>query len=301
MNGPRDNNNCPSNTATPHGEQGSTLDPDHIIILGCGTSSGVPSVEGGWGEANPKNPKNRRLRTSAFIHIKGFDLLVDTSPDLRAQALNYHLKHIDAILYTHEHSDHIMGADDIRSFNRLQQSSIPCYGNKSTIKRLMGAVPYAFKRKSAELIQRFGYYSPTLTPHIISSSESFTLQKNGQTILVETLEHNHGEKANPVVGYKIEGTVGYITDILDFYNKAESIEFYSGLELLIISACVKKPHRSHMSIDKVLALLINDLKPKQALLTHLSETIDYEEQEQHIRSLNITNIQLAYDGLKFQL
>lgn len=272
-----------------------------ITILGCGSSSGLPAVEFGWGCANPEESKNIRTRSSVLFSINDFHILIDTSPDLRAQALQNNIRKVNALLYTHEHTDHLVGADELRSFNRLQNSYIDCYLNKTTYERLKGTFPFALTI-SPEKIKQFGFYCLALNFHLLQSGmNSFKLNR-GQ-IQVDSLEHNHGQMTNPVVGYKINNRYGYITDIRSFYNFNQAVDFYSNLDVLIISSCVtSETHRSHISFHEVLELIKNNLKPKKAFLTHLSEQIDYGACTAEIANQGLSRqVSLCYDGLVIEI
>ena len=107
-----------------------------VTVLGCGPSSGVPTITGDWGKCDPKNPKNRRRRPSILLEKEGFNILIDTSPDLREQLIDSKCQKVDAVLYTHEHADHVMGIDDLRGIQRYMGYNIDVYADRSVLNRL---------------------------------------------------------------------------------------------------------------------------------------------------------------------
>lgn len=267
-----------------------------ITILGCGSSTGVPTIEGGWGNCNSNNYKNNRLRSSILVNIDNFNILVDTSSDLRYQALINKITQVDCILYTHEHADHISGVNDVRSFNRIMKKAIPCYLNNNTYNLIKSSMfNYVFVNNYQELEQE-SFFKPLLIPNIIKDKDIINLNNNKITIKV--IEYLHG--TTTVLGYIFNNTMAYITDLLAFKDKSY-LNNLKNLDVLIISACVLKEHSSHITLKKVVELITNDLKPKLAYLTHMSETIDYETETIKLQEQNLHNIFLCYDGLKIKI
>ena len=133
-----------------------------VTILGCGSSSGVPFIGCDCGVCRSSNPKNKRLRASIFIENEGLNLLVDTSPDLRAQALANNLRKVDAVLFTHDHADHTHGIDDLRSFNYLADKALPVFGDSKTIDLLHKRFSYVFLPKTDKI-----WYKPSLLANIL--------------------------------------------------------------------------------------------------------------------------------------
>lgn len=261
-----------------------------LTILGCGGSAGVPSIENGWGACNPNNPKNYRTRTSMYLAVNDFNILFDVSPDFRTQALANHIEKIDALLFTHPHADHIYGLDDIRSINRVMNKAINTYLNKETYEILQKAFHYIFLTNDNKLNQDT-FYKPVLNFNVVDYFDSFKI--NDDKISIETTKHNHGRV--DTMGYIIDRKIGYATDFVTMDNK--SIDLYCNLELLVISAFTKNPHVCHMTLEDVINLVQNKLKPKKAILTHMGVGLDYEE----ISKMLPSNIIMGYDGLIVEL
>jgi phosphoribosyl 1,2-cyclic phosphate phosphodiesterase len=257
-----------------------------ITILGCGGSAGVPSIENGWGSCNPNNPKNYRTRTSMFLEVLNHNILFDVGPDFRTQALLNNIKKIDSLLFTHPHADHIYGLDDIRSINRTMNKAIDTYLSKETYETLQKAFHYIFLTNDNKL-NHDTFYKPVLNFNVVDYFDNFTL--NNGKISIKTTKHNHGRI--DTMGYVIDGRIGYATDFVTMDSK--SIEAYKNLDLLIISAFTKNPHICHMTLEEVISLVQNQLKPKQAILTHMGVGLDYEE----ISNILPSNIKMGFDGL----
>jgi len=250
-----------------------------ITFLGCGTSTGVPVIGCKCTVCTSDNEKNRRLRASILIQHENKNILVDTSTDLRQQALRHSISHIDAVLFTHPHADHLHGIDELRSFNHIQDSHIPCYGNKETIERIQIYFKYIFQNFVKE------GWKPHLETHVIDGP----LLIPPLTIL--PIEVYHGKMK--VLSFRIEKTA-YVTDCNRIPE--DSIKQLMGLDLLILDALRQKPHFTHFNIDEAVDM-VKTLKPKRAVFTHLSHNIDYDE----TGSTLPPNIELAYDGMEITL
>lgn len=266
-----------------------------ITILGCGSSSGVPTIENGWGNCNPENPKNIRTRTSALLTVSYFEansnnlkamfnILFDVTPDFRQQALNNNIKQVDTILFTHHHADHIYGIDDLRSINRLMQKSIPAYATKETLEALKKTHYYIFNKPNPNLVKDI-FYKPILDFNLFDYYDTLTLNKD---IIINTALQDHGKISS--VGFIIDNKIGYITDFLKLSNK--TLAMYKNLAVIVIAGVTLKPHPSHMSIYEILEL-IKFLKPQRAIITHMSEQLDYD----FLKGLLPKNVVAGYDGL----
>ncbi len=225
------------------------------------------------------NPRNKRLRASAAVEIGGKVLLIDTSTDLREQALRYDLRRVDAVLYSHAHADHIHGIDELRVFNVRHLHEISCYGNADTVRRIRSYFEYIF-----DAGEKKGF-RPFLSLQEISGP--FTLF--GATIVPIPLWH--GEM--PVLGYRLGG-LAYLTDVSRIPDS--SYELLRDLELLVLDALRPKPHATHFSIDQAVEVALR-LKAKKTVLTHLSHLVDHETTGQNFPS----GVELAYDGMRFEI
>lgn len=250
-----------------------------IQILGCGPSVGVPSVGGWWGNCNPDNPKNRRRRSSIFIQENNTDILIDTSPDLREQFIDANISHIDAVLYTHAHADHLHGIDELRVINNIMKSEIPIYGNQETIDEIKSRFGYVFGSIKSEY-----FYKPVLIPNIIKHKESFKI--NDVEILPFNQDHGFG---GTTLGFRIHN-FAYSTDVVKF--EEDSFELLKDLDVWIVDCLREKPHETHAHLDLALEW-INRLKPKKTILVHLSQMLDYDE----LKSKLPSSVKPAYDGM----
>ena len=250
-----------------------------ITILGSGTSTGVPMVGCDCPVCRSKDPRNQRTRCSALLSFSGRNILIDTSTDLRQQALREDIRSIDAVLYTHSHADHVHGIDDLRSFNMRTRKAIPIYGEAETLKRLSHMFSYIFDGETP-----YGF-TPQLEPFTVD--DPFDLF--GLTFVPVPLLH--GDLV--VFGYRC-GTFAYLTDCSSIPET--SLPLLQGLELLVIDGLRFKPHPTHFNIPQATAMA-QQIGAKRTLLTHLSHDVDHQ---QHTNDLP-TGIELAYDGQRVTL
>lgn len=260
-----------------------------VTVLGCGSSGGVPLIGDRWGACDPANPKNRRSRASILIETEGLietgnrTLLVDTSPDLRAQLLAAGRWRLDAVLYTHAHADHIMGIDDIRAVNRLIGAALPAYADARTLADLTRRFEYAF----APLGPKGGFFRPVLVPHEIRAGERF--EAAGVPVL--PIAQDHGTM--PSLGFRI-GDFAYSTDVLDFSE--ESLAALEGVRVWIVGCFQERPHYTHAHLDRALGW-IERLKPERAVLTHMGESLDYAR----LAAKLPPGVEPGFDGLVLDL
>lgn len=233
-----------------------------VTILGSGSAAGCPSVSGGWGKCDPANPKNRRLRPSIFVEEGPTSILVDTSPDLRMQMLNANIRHLDAVLYTHGHADHIHGIDDLREINRITRRPLPVYGPAETLETLETRFGYAF----AGIPEGKPIFRPWLVANDITPLRRFTV--GGITIHPFAQDHGY----STTIGYSF-GDVVYSTDLVELPEAAR--EVIRGAKLWIVGALSEEPYATHVHIGKALEW-IAELKPHRAVITHMSNALDYE-------------------------
>lgn len=246
-----------------------------VTILGSGTSTGVPAIGCRCPVCTSGDPKNRRSRASIFIRRGETGLLIDTSTDLRLQAMTHGVDRVDAVLYTHAHADHVHGIDELRSFNWLQQGPIPCYGNRATIAQLKARFGYVFSNGAGP------GYKPQLIPHELDGAREIG------GVLVEPIDIVHGE--DRIYGYRI-GAMAYVTDCSAIPDASRAR--LRGLDLLIVSAIRYDAHPTHFTLAQALAA-VEDLKPRRAVLTHLSHVFDYETVNRELPA----GVELAYDGM----
>lgn len=251
-----------------------------LTVLGCGTSTGVPIPGCTCPVCLSDEPRNKRMRTSAFIQLpSGANLLIDTSTDLRHQALAWGLTRVDAVLYTHSHADHILGIDDLRAFNYIQGGPIPCYGTKATFDDIRSMFAYAFSPNP--LYQGGGV--PKLSLVEITGQEP--LQVCGETVIPIPLMHGK----LPVLGYRV-GSLAYLTDTN--FIPPESFAKLRGLSHLVLDGLRNDPHPSHFSIPEAVAVA-REIGAKQTWLIHMTHSVDYAAVDGSLPD----GIRLAYDGL----
>ena len=254
-----------------------------LTILGCGTSTGVPLIHCKCAVCRSRNPKNQRLRASAWIQIRGKSFLVDTSTDLRAQALRYKIPRIDAVFYTHPHADHIHGIDELRSYNFVQKAPIPLYGNAWLCEELRQKFRYIFRPAPVE-----GGGIPQL---ILNEFDPAAKELPVEGISVVPIPLQHGSKES--VGYRFD-SIAYITDCS--YISTSSLDRLNGLSVLVLDCLRIKPHGTHFNLDQALEV-ISKVRPKQAYLTHMGHDFEYGKWAKKLPK----GVALAYDGLKVRI
>ena len=265
-----------------------------FTILGCGSSPGVPRIGGDWGNCDPDNPKNRRLRSSFAVQriseTGTTTVVVDTGPDFRQQMLNAEIKCLDGVLYTHAHADHIHGIDDLRGFALIQRERIEVYANQQTVERLHQSFEYCFKSYNPKM------YPPILAANVIEPFKAVTIEGEGGAITVLPIAQQHGPIQS--IGYRFicgdGGDVCYSSDISGL--ELEAKDNLQNLNTWIVDALQYKSHISHFSLDEALEQIEN-LKPKRAILTHMHIPMDYDS----VQNETPQHVQPAYDGLNFEI
>lgn len=250
-----------------------------FIILGCGSSMGVPRADGFFGSCNPKNPKNYRTRCSALIVSNYKKVLIDTSPDLRIQLLKNKIKNIDTVVYSHNHADQTHGINDLRTFSIKNRNKIPVYADKITKKYLSKSFSYCFKKIKD--------YPPTLKLLDIKKNLNF-----GKSIKIETVKVKHGSIES--LAFVINKKIAYMPDVNEIYQK--DYKTFKNLKYLVIDCLRFKFHPSHFNLDDVLKLNIF-LNPKKMILTNLHTDLDYN----NLLNILPNNIKPAYDGLSLNI
>jgi phosphoribosyl 1,2-cyclic phosphate phosphodiesterase len=255
---------------------------DKIIILGSGSSLGVPRIDGYWGRADKKDLKNNRTRCSIYIKNKNLNILIDTSPDIRSQLLKNKITKIDNVIYTHDHADQTHGINELRTFFWKNKKKIDVYTNRNTAKTLYKSFNYLFIKKSK-------FYNPILKMNIIK--KKFLINKNKNKISFEPIIVAHGD--TKAYGY-IFKKIAYISDC-SYISKKELKKLYN-LNILIIDCLKFKKHKTHLNYYEAIKY-IKILKPKKAILTNLHSDIDYRKLKNKLLKEKI-NTTPAYDGMK---
>ncbi|MDB9991431.1 MBL fold metallo-hydrolase [Amylibacter sp.] len=255
-----------------------------FTILGCGSSGGVPRLGGIWGNCDPKNSKNIRKRCSLLIqrieNKNKTSVLIDTTPDMRQQLLDTHIGKLDAVIYTHEHADHLHGLDDLRMIVINMQKRLQVYASQQTKKSILDRFGYAFKTPVGSP------YPPILDMNDLP--KKLQIHGPGGTIDFTTFDVEHG---NILVSAIKVNNVLYTPDISAIKNDAE----IKNLDYWILDSLRYKAHPSHINLKKALEL-INEYKPNKSILTNLHVDLDYTT------LLNETpdNVVPAHDGLQIK-
>jgi len=242
-----------------------------VLLLGCGSSVGSPVI---GRELDSFDSKNFRTRSSVLITENNKNILIDTGADFRYQALRYKIKKIDFVLYTHSHADHTHGIDDLRIFSYIKKDKINCFANNHTIRDIKKNFSYIFDPVST-----------SGRPRLKMKEVKDTFVEQGINIIPVEIKHKDWD----VLGYRINN-FAYITDCSSIPDK--SMEKLGGLDLLILDSLRFSPHESHLSVDQAIEI-VDKLKPKKTILTHLSSELDYYELLEYLPN----NIKPGFDGL----
>ncbi len=256
-----------------------------LIFLGTGTSQGVPCIGCGCDVCRSDDPHDIRTRPSAAVRLDdGRVILLDTTPELRIQSLAIGLERIDAVLYTHSHADHIMGMDDLRSFNQINERVIPCYADAATAKRLEGIFDYAVVPPGEDRRP----HCPGVNMHAVEPGD--TIDVIGQRVTAVPLIHN----SRPILGWRIDTpsgkSVAYCTDQSEIPEA--SLKLLAGVDVLVLGALREKPHAAHMSLGQSLAAA-DRIAPSRTLFTHMNHDLPHAATNAKLPA----DKQLAHDGL----
>ena len=249
-----------------------------ITFLGTGTSQGIPVIGSTHPVCLSEDRKDKRLRTSALIHYKNKNIVIDCGPDFRAQMISSGCDRVDAIFFTHEHNDHVSGLDDIRPFY-FRQGNIPIYAGERVIKALKNRFDYIF-RMDGNIPG-----TPRVTIHEINENFEFYESE------VIVLNAFHGSL--PIYGFRIDNTA-YFTDVKTIPES--EFEKLKNLDVLVINALRMEEHYSHLNLSDALAV-ISKIKPRRAYLTHISHKLGFHEE---VQKKLPDNVFLAYDGLEVE-
>jgi len=256
-----------------------------VTILGSGSSGGVPVVGIGWGQCDPGEPKNRRRRPSILIEAGDKVLLVDTSPDLREQLLDAEVTHLDAVIYTHGHADHLHGIDDLRGINRAMEAPIDMYADAATEDIIRTRYPYILEPLRPEA--NGYYYKPTLNAHAIVAGEPF----EAAGVRFQTVDQDHGYSRTVGLRY---GAFGYSTDLMDMDD--DGFEVMRGVHTWLVGVFTDKPHATHLDVDKAVAW-VERVRPERAVFTHLGPDLDFAT----LRRSLPAGIDVAHDGMILEI
>jgi len=250
-----------------------------FTFLGTSTSVGIPVIGCTCDTCLSENPKFHRLRSSAHIQTDDHSILIDSGPDLRAQALRHSLFEVDAVLYTHQHLDHTAGFDELRAFCWRREDPLPLYSTEACLNELKRVYDWAFSEGNTYK----GYIKPLAIP--IKDHVDFGDLK------VKPVPVEHGSVET--VGYLFENrnkSLAYVPDVKRF--KSGSAEMLQNIDYLVIDCLREEEHSTHMSLAESLAF-IDEAKPKEAWLTHLSHEMNIEK----VEPLLPKNVKFAYDTL----
>jgi phosphoribosyl 1,2-cyclic phosphate phosphodiesterase len=232
-----------------------------LVMLGSGTSSGVPRIGNDWGRADPANPRNRRRRVSVLVEAGDIRLLVDTGPDLREQLLDAGVSWLTAVLYTHDHADHCHGIDDLRALFHASGVEVDCYMDAATRAGLRTRFAYVFAGRAG--------YPPTARAHLLKDELRFG------PITVRPFRQQHGPVHS--MGFRFEAggaAIAYSTDVKEIPE--ESWPLLADLDLWVVDALRRNPHPTHSHLEQTLGWIAR-ARPAEAWLTHLDQSMDHDE------------------------
>ncbi len=254
-----------------------------FIILGCGSSMGVPRPDGFFGNCDPKNKKNYRTRCSALLKTTSETILFDTSPDLRKQLIDNKIDNISKVFYSHMHADQTHGINDLRVFFLKNRKTIPVFADTLTKKYLLKTFNYCFVNHSKE-------YPAILKFNNLKKNQ---LLKNGsRQIKLKAIEVDHGKIK--CICYIIDNRLAYISDVSSINKKY--FNHFKNLDYLVLDCLWIREHSSHLNLEDALKL-IKEFKPKKSILTNLHSDLDYQK----LKDILPKNVIPAYDGLRLKL
>lgn len=251
-----------------------------VRFLGTGTSHGVPMIGCRCGTCRSTDPRDRRSRPSILFELAGgARVLVDTTPDLRSQALAHDLDRVDAILFTHCHADHVMGLDDVRRFNVLQQGAIPCYGDARSLSELRRSFAYIFE----------GADEGGGLPRILLNPIDGPIEIGGGTFVPVPVWHGRRQ----IVGYRF-GDFAYLTDCSGIPD--QSWRLLDGVDTLAIDALRHRPHPTHFTVEEAIAAAAR-IGPRRTFLTHICHDLPHAATNASLPA----GVELAYDGMRIEI
>jgi phosphoribosyl 1,2-cyclic phosphate phosphodiesterase len=249
-----------------------------FTLLGTGTSTGVPSIGCECETCTSDDPRDKRLRVSVLVEHDGQTVLIDTSSDFRQQALRCGLKHLDAVLITHCHADHIFGLDDIRPLN-FRHGALGVYANERAWLDIRRIFQYIFEPS------HFGGGLPQVLAHTVETGAQFCFGPNLRVTPVEVI---HGRL--PVVAYRLND-FAYLTDLSEI--PSASLEMLRGLDVLVLDCLRIRPHPTHLWLERALQY-VEELRPRRTYFTHIAHDIKHARDS----ALLPEGVEFAYDGLE---
>ena len=259
-----------------------------LTILGCGSSGGVPRVAQGWGACDPANPRNLRRRCSVLLERSEgagkTQVLIDTSPDLRWQLIDAQVQHLDGVMLTHPHADHLHGIDDLRPLVISMRKRIDIHMDEPTSAAVAEKFSYIFSTPEGSS------YPPILREKRITAGEICSISGQGGEIASTPFDLDHGDIT--ALGFRVGG-LAYTPDLVDIPER--SLPFLEGLDVWIVDALRYAPHPSHFHLEQTLQW-IERLRPRRAILTNLHTDLDYETLRRDLPRGVIP----AYDGMRVE-
>ncbi len=264
------------------------------VILGCGSSGGVPRVGGDWGACNPNNSKNKRSRSSLYVEYWEGDVmpsqkertsvLIDTSPDLREQFLEAKIERLDAVLFTHEHADQSHGIDDLRAIAYRMRKQIPTYMDENTKSHVHTRFHYCFEMPEGRVHPPILELQP-----LMKGGDKIDIQGTSGTLGIKVLQLSHGP--TPSLGFVFNGQLAYAPDVWDIPK--EAMRDIEGVDTFIVDALRYNDHPTHANADKTLSWLAQT-RARRGILTNLHIDMDYEALSAELPPIAVP----AYDGME---
>lgn len=250
-----------------------------LLMLGSGTSTGVPRIGNDWGECDPNEPKNRRTRVSIIVESNdGMRLLVDTTPDLRQQMLNANIGKVDGVFWTHDHADHCHGVDDLRPMRYGRAAAIPGFASTETARRLRQRFSYVFAGQ-------YGY--PTIV-----ELQTLDLLRIHAGFAIDSCEMPHGHMNSTAYVFEADGkTIGYATDFCEITK--DMLDLFDRVDILVCDCLRREPHPTHCHLAMALDLA-EKCRVGTMVLTHLDKSMDYATLSAEVPG----NVLVGYDGLE---
>lgn len=262
-----------------------------IVILGCGSSGGVPRADGDWGACNPLDPRNRRSRCSLMVRRHSDEgperqttVVIDAAPEFRLQCVAATVRRLDGLLLTHDHADQCHGLDDIRAFALSQGERIDCWMNLATRRSVMRRFGYIFEGEGAYPAIADIQETPT-------HGTDWRVDGPSGPVWVRTFDQDHGGVQS--LGYRF-GPLAYSSDVVGLSEDA--LAALEGVEVWIVDALRYRPHPTHAHVERTLEW-IDKVKPRRAILTNMHVDLDYAELARSLPA----GVEPAWDGLRLKM